>query len=174
MLQQIKKNTELLNHYFPQYSQEVPLFFYQYTIEQEPPQTQTLSEIMIHASDLYGALTSLNLHKAMGADGIGPNILSRCALALYGPLIHLFSLTISQESLLKDWLTHCIIPIHKKGDRSLINNHRPISLLSAASEVLERLTYDCLFVQITVLRSVWVPLQTFHSLATTDYAGFNC
>ena len=45
-------------------------------MEQEPPQTQTLSEITMHASAVYGALTSLNLHKAMGADGIGTNILS--------------------------------------------------------------------------------------------------
>ena len=50
--------------------------FHHYSMEQEPPQTQTLSEITIHASDVHGALTSLNLHKAMGADGLGPNILS--------------------------------------------------------------------------------------------------
>ena len=115
-------------------------------MEQEHPQTQKLSKIMIHASDVYGALTSLNPHKAMGADGIGLNILSRCALAFYEPLIHLFSLTISQETLPKDWLTHRIIPIHKKGDRALINTHRPISLLSAASKVQEHLIYDKMIV----------------------------
>ena len=48
-----------------------------HSLEQEPPQTQTLSKITIHASEVYGALTSLNLHKAMGSDGIGPNIPSR-------------------------------------------------------------------------------------------------
>ena len=63
----------------------------------------------------------------MGSDGIGPNILSRWPLALYEPLTHLFSLIFSQETLLKDWLTHHIIPIHKKGDRSLINNQTYLS-----------------------------------------------
>ena len=53
-------------------------------------------------------------------------------------MTHLFSLTFSQETL----PTHHIIPIHKEGHRSLINNCRPISLQSAASKVLERLIYD--------------------------------
>ena len=129
---------------------------------------------MIRASDVYGALTSLNLHKVMGADGVGPNILSRCALALYEPLTHRFSLTFFQETLPKDWLTDHIIPIHKKGDRSLINNYRLISFLSAASKVMECLIYDKVTVFLSKSKSVWVPLQTFHSSATADYVGFNC
>ena len=109
-------------------------------MEQELLKLKTFSEIMICASDVYGALTSLNLHKTKTADGIGPNILSRCALILYEPLTHPFSLTFSQETLPKDWnSSHHFF--HKKGDRSLINNYRPISLLSAASKIPEHVIY---------------------------------
>ena len=41
-----------------------------------------------------------------------------------------------------DWKIHKIIPVFKSGDRSLIINYRPISLLSNISKVLERLIYD--------------------------------
>ena len=37
---------------------------------------------------------------------------------------------------------HLITPIHKSGDRSMINNYRPISLLCAISKVLESLIYN--------------------------------
>ena len=37
---------------------------------------------------------------------------------------------------------HCIIPIFKSGDKSLVQNHRPISLLCSISKVLERLIYN--------------------------------
>ena len=98
-----KDVAELLNHYFHSIFTRSSFVFYQYSMEQKPPQTQTHSKITIHASDVFGAPTSLNQHKAMGADGIGPNILSRRALALYKPVTHLFSLTFSQETLPKDW-----------------------------------------------------------------------
>ena len=40
------------------------------------------------------------------------------------------------------WKIHKIIPIFKFGDPSLVNNYRPISLLSNTSKVLERLVFD--------------------------------
>ena len=45
----------------------------------------------------------------------------------------------------KEWKLHCIIPIFKSGDKSLISNYRPISLLCSISKVLERIVYDKVF-----------------------------
>ena len=72
----------------------------------------------------------------MGSDSIGPRLL------LYEPLCHLFSLSISLQSLPADWKIHLITPIHKAGDRSLVSNYRPISLLCIISKVLERILYN--------------------------------
>ncbi len=65
-----------------------------------------------------------------------------CALALYKPLHHLFSLSVSQCYVPLEWRTHLITPIHKSGDKSFVNNYRPISLLCVVSKVLERLVYN--------------------------------
>ena len=62
-------------------------------------------------------------------------------LYLYQPLHYIFSLSLSQCYLPLEWHTHLIKPIFKSGDKSLIKNYRPISLLCIVSKVLERIVY---------------------------------
>ena len=38
-----------------------------------------------------------------------------------------------------------IIPLYKKGDHSLLTNHRPISLLPTISKVFERIIYNQMY-----------------------------
>ena len=47
----------------------------------------------------------------------------------------LFQTCLQMHTILKEWTIHCITPIHKSGDRSLVANYRPISLLSSTSKV---------------------------------------
>jgi hypothetical protein len=42
-----------------------------------------------------------------------------------------------------------IIPIHKKGDKSLLANYRPISLLTSFSKIVERVMYNRLVSHLT-------------------------
>ena len=76
----------------------------------------------------------------MGCDGISPKLLKHSAL--YQPLYHLFSLSISQFYIPKEWRTHLIKPIFKSGNKSSITNYRHISLLCVVSKVLEKLVYE--------------------------------
>ena len=85
----------------------------------------------------------------MGVDGIGPLILKECAHVLFEPIHHLFSLSLSHQSIPVEWRTHFITPIHKSGTRSLVNNYRPISLLCIISKVLERIIYNHITVFVT-------------------------
>ena len=80
--------------------------------------------------------------KAKGCDGISPKLLRHCALALYQPLYHLFSISLSQHFLPADWRTHLIKPVFKSGDKTSVRNYRPISLLPVVSKVLEKLVFS--------------------------------
>ncbi|CAI7990631.1 Proline dehydrogenase 1, mitochondrial, partial [Geodia barretti] len=104
--------------------------------------TSSLSDINFSELDVFRVLRSLDVSKAMGCDGISPKILKHCALALYQPFHHLFSLSISQSYLPIEWRTHLIKPIFKSGDKNSVRNYRPISLLSVVSKVLEKLVYN--------------------------------
>lgn len=114
-----------------------------------PPAYSTLSNIYISISDVHKALSALNPNKAMGIDGIGPKILKSCASAICIPLHHLFCLSLSSGIIPSQWKMHLITPVFKSGDRSIINNYRPISLLCCFSKVLERLVHDKLSPHIT-------------------------
>ena len=48
-----------------------------------------------------------------------------------------------------DWKTAMVIPIHKRGDRSLVTNYRPVSLTSVVCKQMEH-------VITSYLRQVWV------------------
>ena len=51
-------------------------------------------------------------------------------------------MSISHSQLPFEWKIHHIIPVFKTGDRSQVNNYRPISLLCIISKVLERIVYN--------------------------------
>ena len=104
------------------------------------PPTSTipsLSVIDFSPSDVYSTLSGLDLSKTMGVDGIGPQILKFCALALYEPLHHLFCTSLTSAVIPSEWRLHCISPIYKSGDKAMVSNYWPVSLLCCVSKVLE-------------------------------------
>ena len=100
---------------------------------------------------------SLDIHKAMGVDGIGPQILKYCSTVIYKPkpLHHLFSLSMSQHYIPAQWKIHLITPFFISGDKTAVTNYRPISLLCSVSKLLERLVYNHLidFISSTISSS---------------------
>ena len=66
----------------------------------------------------------------------------RLCLSLLKPICHLFAVSLSSGNIPSQWRTHWITPIYKSGDKSLVSNYRPISLLCILSKVLERVVYN--------------------------------
>ena len=88
-----------------------------------PTPEASLSNIVFSESDVFTALTSLDPSKAMGIDCLGPKILKKCALALYQPVHHLFSLSLLNHYIPEEWRVHRITPVFKSGDRSSVKNY---------------------------------------------------
>ena len=103
-----------------------------------------ISDLQISQLDVLEALNSLDVTKSTGPDGIGPKLLKQCTLALYIPIYHLFCISISKQAIPSEWKCHSITPVYKSGDKALVNNYRPISLLCIISKVLERFVFDYL------------------------------
>ena len=56
-------------------------------------------------------------------------------------LSHVFNLSLAQGTFISSFKTAKVIPIYKKGDSKIIQNYRPVSLLSCFSKILEKVVY---------------------------------
>ena len=70
--------------------------------------------------------------KSAGPDDIPSCVLKLCAAEVSPFLQFIFTQSLNEGTLPSDWLKANITPIHKKGDRSVPANYRPISLTSAS------------------------------------------
>ena len=64
-----------------------------------------------------------------------------------------------------------VIPIHRKGDATVFNNYRPISLLPAISKVLEKIIYDQLSCYLNDSKLLFNNQYGFRSMHSTEYAA---
>ena len=99
---------------------------------------------------IYNAIHSLNNKKSFGVDTISSYFLKVASLVITPYLMHLFN--VFNNGLFPEVLKVCeVIPIYKSGDKTKVNNYRPISLLPSLSKVMEKL----LVVRLTSSKCQW-------------------
>ena len=87
-------------------------------------------------------LNNLDINKAQGPDGINGTVLKHYSESLVYPLSKIFKLTYNVGCLPCEWKSSNIVPVHKKDDKSNVQNYRPISLISLVMKVYERVIYE--------------------------------
>ena len=91
---------------------------------------------------IYNHLKQINPNKSQGPDKIGGLVIKNCAISISIPLSILFNISHRTGIISAEWKTANIVPVHKKGDKSSINNYRPISLTSILSKIFEKCIRD--------------------------------
>ena len=104
-----------------------------------------LTEITVDPLIVFSILSSLNVNKATGPDGLCNTLLKHCASSLYHPISILAQMSLNTGTFPKVWKSANVVPLYKNGDKNCKSNYRPISLLSNVSKVLERLVYNALY-----------------------------
>ena len=99
------------------------------------------SSLTFNEEEVYNELKALNPVKACGPDGIPSLILLKSAQHTSSPLSILFNKFHSTGQLPFYWVSANVISVHKKSDKSVPTNYRPISLTLIIVKVLERLIY---------------------------------
>ena len=126
------------------------------------PRTESmLSDVPIVLEDVSQRLRELDASKSPGGDGMHASILKHCYSSLALPLCCLFRQSLDDGQLLSSWREANVTPLHKKGDRSVRDNYRPISLMSIICKVLERILRDHIMLHLTT-----------HQLIAREQHGF--
>ena len=76
-----------------------------------------LDRFTVMHETVRGILSSLNVHKACGPDGLSARILSECADEFSVPLTKLCVLSFNQGKFPAVWKRANVVPVFKKGDR---------------------------------------------------------
>ena len=93
-------------------------------------------------NDIIPLISKLNPNKANGSDGISARMLLLCGETVALPLKIIFSNILVTGIYSEIWKLANVTPIHKKNDKQLINNYRPISLLPICGKVFEKIIFN--------------------------------
>jgi hypothetical protein len=108
-----------------------------------------LNEFHVDETMVRDELNKLPCKQTISADNIPPVVLRNCANALTGPITHLLRMSLSKGAIPDLWRKVLVKPIHKKGNKKLIKNYRPIGLTCILSKVCERLVRSQLIGHLT-------------------------
>ena len=104
-----------------------------------------LNETPLTDKELEIAFTNLKSNKSPGFDEISPNVIKFVFDELIIPIRHVFDLSLKKGIFPDKLKVARVTPIFKSGDDGLVNNYRPISVLSCFSKILERIMYNRLY-----------------------------
>ena len=94
---------------------------------------------------IINIIRSLNEDKAYGHDNVSIRIIKIFDTVIVEPLSIIFNNCINQSKFPDIWERSNICPIHKKGDKQITNNYRPVSLLLTCWEIFEKIIFNSLY-----------------------------
>jgi hypothetical protein len=89
-------------------------------------------------------LLKLKPKLACGVDNVPQVLFSKFADSFCVPLSMIFSASFSQSTVPSRWKISRVTPVFKKGNKHLVSNFRPISLLCPADKVMEMIVNDAI------------------------------
>ena len=101
----------------------------------------SLSSVELNTEEVQSTLKSLVTGKACGPDQINNRILKELAVELAPVLTDLFNTSLLHCTVPDIWKKANVSPVHKKDDKSSVDNYRPISLLSSVGKTMEKLIH---------------------------------
>ena len=131
-----KEKALIFNNYFT--SQCTPIINNSELPELHFLTNSRISTFEIKLNEINDIITGLNTKKAHGPDLISVNMVKLCGQHLSMPLKIIFENILETGIFPDQWKEANVTPVHKKNDKQLITNYRPISLLPVLAKVFER------------------------------------
>ena len=137
-----------------------------------------LSHIVLTPLEVESVLKALTVGKASGPNELSDRFLRELSCELSSPFCSFFNHSLRMGIVPSTYKEANVSPVPKKGDLSLVNNYRPISLLSSEAKVFERLIFKHLYNHtrdnnlLTSLQSGFIPGDSTINQLTFLYNTF--
>ena len=86
-----------------------------------------------------------NIDKAHGHNEISVSMIKICDEALVKPLSLIYKNCIDTGVFPDIWKKSNIAPVYKSGEKQIIDNYRPISLLPICGKILEKILFNAIY-----------------------------
>ncbi len=96
-------------------------------------------------AEVHKVITKLKNEKSTGIDETNVRIIESFRNILNKPITDLFNKSVREGAFPELFKTAKVIPIHKGGSATQLNNYRPIALLTTLNKIFEKLMYVRLF-----------------------------
>ena len=110
-----------------------------------PVTASQLREFVISEGKIIRIIRSLNPNKAHGWDAFSVRMIKMCDDSLIIPLKLIFQNCLHHGIFPETWKRANVVPVHKKNEKNLKENYRPISLLPIFGKILKKLIYESLY-----------------------------
>ena len=101
--------------------------------------------ITFTCDDIATLIKNLDPNKAHDHNMISIRMLKLCGKSICKPLNLNFKSCIKQGKFPTEWKKANVVSVHKKGDKQILKNYRPVSLLPICGKIFERLIYNNVF-----------------------------
>ena len=124
----------------------------------------------VSIAKVYKLINNLSTSNATGIDKISAKVLGAAVSAIAPSLAEIFNMSIDSNCFPCDWKTARVIPLFKKGQRSLLDDYRRMVILPVVSKIMERLLYNQIcdyFTKKQLISKHQCGFKPFHSTTTT-------
>ena len=108
-------------------------------ISSKIPENVTFDLPKVNENFVYNFLSTLNVSKSTGFDGIGPRLLKLSAGVITQSLTVIVNKCVENGVFPSSWKQAKVTPLYKNGPRDEINNYRPLSILPTLSKLIEKI-----------------------------------
>ena len=125
----------------------------------------------VPTTEVTKIIKNLASKNSSGHDGISARFIKRILETITSPLTHIINQSLC-TGIFPDRLKIAkVIPLFKKGDQHILDNHRPISLLPVISKVFEKIVFDQLYQYFTDNDLIFTSQYGFRKLHSTELAS---
>ena len=100
---------------------------------------ETLTKINFDEWLISKLILALNPNKAHGHDGLSIRMLQMGSDSIFKPLSIIFLNCLKAGYFSTAWKKANIVPVHKKGNKRILNNYQPVSLLPICNKLFEKI-----------------------------------